>query len=295
MATILAVKNYIRVIRPQQWYKNALIFLPIIFAERIFETDLFFATFIGFFALCLISSSGYILNDIVDRRNDLLHPVKKNRPIASGKIKPLHALFFSFFLLSAGLIVCFFLSFAFLLFVTSLFISTQIYSFFLKKEPFADILAISVNFVIRSVSGAFILSSSFMPYISISSWLVLCPFFLALFLSSSKRRSEILQLEDDASKHRTVLEFYNHNITAFLLTLSTTSLIMVYSLYIFFSQYPMLIFSLPLMLYLVFRFVYFVESKSKIAQHPELLYKDKRFIFVTALVFLIVVSSIYFN
>jgi len=147
--------------------------------------------------------------------------------------------------------------------------------------------------VIRTVSGSFVITKGIEPYIKISSWLILCPFFLALFLVTSKRESEILLLQNEAKQHKKILIGYTKKLTFALMIISTVLLISSYSLYVFFSSYPNLMFTLPFVLYLIFRFFNFVETKSAIARHPELLYKDKRSVITILIIIIITFFSIY--
>ncbi len=270
----MKIKDFISLIRVRQWYKNLVIFLPLIFGMQLFNLFSIKQTFIGFFSLCFISSANYIINDIKDRKSDKENPEKKHRPIASGSVRPFIALLLMIIFLFSGLYAASTLSFVFALFALSLFLLTQIYSFFLKKHAFADILIISVNFVLRAISGAFVIADGFEPYIRVSSWLILCPFFLALFLATSKRQAEAILLKGNSKNHRPVLDFYTKEITSALIIISTTLLIASYSLYVFFSPYPNLIFTLPFVLYVIFKFFYFAEKGQKIARHPHLVYKD---------------------
>ena len=271
-----------------QWYKNLLVFLPIIFVGQFFSWHYFLPALLGFFALCLVSSSYYLFNDIVDLKKDRQHPEKSKRLLASGKISVLQAFLLGMVFLFFGLWLSFSLSLAFFLLALALFVLTMLYTFFFKIVAFADILLIAVNFVLRAVAGVFIITPS--PF-TLSPWLVLCTFFLALFLVVSKRVSEV---QRHANTYRSVLSFYTPEITRALLTISTTALIIVYTLYSFFSQYPHLLFTLPLALYTILYFLYLVFSGSTIPQHLEYMYKEPRLLFGVFLWILSVLVVIYF-
>lgn len=287
------IKDLIRLMRVKQWYKNFLIFLPLVFGQQLFNNAAFSATVLGFLSLCMISSSNYVINDIIDRKKDKKNPEKKNRPLAADRIKVWHAVLFSLILFILGIYIAINLSMMFFVFVMGLFIMTQLYSFWLKNEPFADILAISVNFVIRTVSGNFVIANGTSPYMNISSWLILCPFFLALFLAVSKRQSELLFLKGQSAPHRSTLKYYNKKITYSLIIISTTLLIVSYSLYVFFSPYSNLIFTLPFVLFIIFHFFYYAEKGKKIARNVELVYKNKKILITILIVLLIAFVAIY--
>jgi len=259
-------------LRVSQWYKNLLIYLPLIFIGQLFDLESLSVVTMGFICLCLISSVNYIINDILDREKDRNHPEKKNRPIASGKISVGFASFLAFFLFVTSGIISLYLSFGFFLVVMALFVLTQIYSFGMKNEPFADILMIGINFVLRAVSGTFLIDSI------ISPWLILCTFFLSLFLSSAKRHSDIVLMGENAWRHKKVLKFYDIKITGLLMILFTSLLVMSYALYSFLSQYPNLIWTLPLALYVILRYYSLAMKGDIIARHPERAILDRRLV-----------------
>lgn len=269
-----------------QWYKNLLVFLPLLFLGQLFSWSSFFPALLGFFALCLVSSSYYLLNDIVDLPKDRLHPEKSKRLLASGKISVAQAFLLAILLLFFGLWLSLSLSVPFFALALSLFLLTLLYTFFLKNIAFADVLLIALNFVLRAVAGVYILPTAF----PLSPWLVLCTFFLALFLAVGKRVSEMRQY---ATAYRSVLAYYTPEITRALLTISTTALIIVYTLYSFFSQYPLLLFTLPLALYTILYFLYLVFSDSTIPQHLEYLYREPR-LFIGVLLWIVAVFFVIY-
>lgn len=258
----------LNLLRVRQWYKNFVIFLALLFGGLLFDVSNIILMLLGFLCLCFASSSNYIINDIVDKEKDKLHPDKRLRPIASGEVSVIEAAAISMILLFGSLSLAYLLSFEFSMFVLALFALGQLYSFFLKNEPFADILAISTNFVVRAVSGSVLVN------LSISPWLILCTFFLALFLASAKRHSDLLLLKDKAMESRHVLKYYTLSITNALMTISASLLILSYSLYSLLGNHKMLMVSLPFSLYVIIRYYYLAESGSPIARNAELALKD---------------------
>lgn len=279
--------------RVKQWYKNLMIFLPLIFAKDLFNINPLLLTVIGFFALSFMSSANYIINDIADRKKDRSHPEKKDRPIAAGKIKVWHGILIAAILIAVSVYLSLILSLPFLGFNILLFVSTLLYSFIFKNEPFLDIIFIAINFVIRTVSGAFVIASGYSPYIKVSSWLILCPFFLSIFLSSAKREGDLLFLGKEAEKHRKVLSIYTKDVTRALMIMSTTLLIITYTLYTFFSEFQGLLLTLPVALYIIFRYFYLVESGSEISRQTEKIYRDKKIIVAVLLMMSIIFISVY--
>ena len=264
------IGDIINLMRTRQWYKNLVVFLPLVFLVRFFEGGALIKVVLAFAALCLVSSANYALNDVVDFKKDKLNSEKKNRPVASGRMSRGFGLLIGFILLFGGLLIS--LNIGAFLPVAGLFLLGQLYNFWLKNEAFVDVLIISVNFVIRAVTGGVVLGAQ------ISPWLVLCTFFLALFLSVGKREAEIKFLGRGGSElHRMVSRFYTREVTNSFMIISTTSLIVSYSLYSFLSNFNLLL-TLPFSLYVIFRYVYLVYSGSEIARHPELVVKDLRLV-----------------
>ncbi|MFH1331917.1 MAG: UbiA family prenyltransferase [archaeon] len=281
--------DFLRLIRVNQWYKNLVIFLPLIFVGHLLDVTEFVLIIIGFFSLCFISSVNYIVNDFIDRKKDRLNPEKMDKPLVTGRVSDFQAFVVLFFFLAASIALALLLPLMFLFAVIALFVSSQLYSLFFKHELFLDILFIAVNFVIRAISGTFVIG------VSISPWLVLCTFFLSLFLSVGKRKSESMLLGSGASNHRKVLKYYSHDITNSLMIVATSLLIMSYALYTFLSNFPGLIWTLPVALYVILRYTYLVYSGSDIARHPERFIRDVRLVSGIVLWFLLILVIIYFS
>lgn len=279
----MRIIEYIKLIRPWQWYKNLVIFLALFFVGDFFHLDLLEGVILGFVALSIVSSTNYVLNDIVDRKKDRVHPEKKNRPLASGRVSLLEAWIIMFVMFALGMILAYYLGILFFISAAGLFLLTLIYSLFLKNEPIADILVIAINFVIRAVSGTFIIK------VFISPWLVLCPFFLALFLAAGKRDADI-RFVKNINTYKKVLKHYNKEIIDGILIISATSLIIAYALYAL-SRSTLLLVTVPVGIYLILRYYSLINNGSEIARHPERVIKDWRmvgaFIIYALLVFLI--------
>ncbi len=284
----MSLSDYLKVIRPQQWYKNLLVFLPIIFVGQLFDQQKLLLTVLGFIALCLVSSANYVINDLIDVRKDRAHPEKRKRPIAAGRIPVLVALVYALALLAAGIWVALRLDQWFLYFAVFLFVLTQVYSFWLKKEAFADILVIGINFVVRAVAGTFIID------VAISPWLVLCTFFFALFLASGKRHADALFLGKGAQAHKETLAVYTKDVTSTLMIIATVMLIASYSFYAVLGEHKYLTLTMPFALYAIFRYFSFIYSGSSIARHPELVIKDWRMLFDMALWAIVAFIAIYY-
>jgi 4-hydroxybenzoate polyprenyltransferase len=267
----MGVLGYLKVFRAEQWYKNLLVFLPLVFVKQLFSFS-FFNVLVGFAALCLVSSSGYIINDILDVNKDRLHPEKKLRLIASGAVNKYAAFFIAMLLAAVSLLVSFLLDSYFGFFVLLLFCLTLFYTLLLKHIPFADIVVIGVNFIIRALSGAFIIFPG--QVVRISPWLILCPFFLALFLAAGKRKADIAFIGKNAQQHKHTSSSYTPELVDSLMNITTTSLLLCYALFSFNSEYPNLMYTIPFVVYILFRHLHLVNTGSPIARKTYLLFKD---------------------
>ena len=192
----------LRIIRPKQWYKNFLIFIPIIGSLNITDVNSILMSCLGFGILCMSSSGTYILNDLIDFKKDSLHPRKKHRPIPSGKINKNHAIVFLIALLGLSEILALFLNYEFFLLNSILIASVVIYSLKIKNVFLMDVMAIAGNYVIRAMGGAYLID------VKISPWLIIGIFLLALLLAFGKRRNELLFLDKNKVEFRYVLKHY---------------------------------------------------------------------------------------
>ena len=275
--------QFLELLRVKQYYKNLIIFLALIFLGKEITLETIILTFIGFITLCLISSSNYIINDILDKEKDKLHPKKCNRPIASNYYSTTYAGIIAIITAIASLSISFFISEKFFLLILAIFFLTLFYSLKLKEEIFLDITLISTNFVIRAISGIIIINARLSP------WLILCTFFLSFLLATGKRINEFNYSKD----HKVVLKSYTKNLLDKLLIIATTILILSYSLYSFLSIYPLLIYTIPIPTYIILRYLYLIESNSNIPGELENFYKDKQLV-ISLIIWLIITAIIIF-
>jgi 4-hydroxybenzoate polyprenyltransferase len=194
------LNNFRKLLRIEQWYKNLIIFLPLLFASTTYTTTQYI---VGFFGFCFVSSITYIINDWVDREKDALHPTKKFRPLTSGAISPKTATIVTAILALFVILSALYLGPFFGAVVGTYFVVTNAYSFGLKNIPLVDILIIAGNFVMRMMAGLEIFPTlDLLPYFGLLFGTI------AIFLTH-KRRSDIKLLGDKAAKHKPVLKFYN--------------------------------------------------------------------------------------
>ncbi|MBN2454840.1 UbiA family prenyltransferase [Candidatus Woesearchaeota archaeon] len=284
----MAISNYLSLLRLEQYYKNLIIFIALFFSGNLLNAPYLLPLSAGFIVLCLISSVNYILNDVLDRRRDILHAEKARRPVARGAVSVKSALLFAAILLFIAAFSAYAISAEFFLAAALLFLLTSLYSLLLKNEPFIDIILISANFVVRALGGALIMK------VWVSPWLIIGTFFLALFLAVDKRRSEKAFLSKSAGKHRSVLDSYSDQVLSYLMNISTTALLIAYALYCFLGNNELLLITLPVVLYIMLKYAY---SKPSLARTDPLdrLVKDWRLamaiIFYLASSFLIIYLS----
>ncbi len=219
----------LRAIRVNQWIKNFVVFIAIVFSGKLFEVDLLLRSVYAFAVFCLLSSTSYLLNDIIDYPYDKKHPVKKNRPIASGEITIPEASFLVFVLTLVSLIVALLFS-PQLFFLSLIFILLHFfYSLYLKKYPVVDIFTISISFMLRTFGGE-IASGYHIPI-----WLFLTIFFISLFMAAVKRHAELVA---HGAAARQSLYRYKEHFLDFLTTTFATTTIIAYATYTYMEKPP---------------------------------------------------------
>lgn len=276
----------IRQLRLKQWTKNFLIFAALIFSlDKINIYDIAYSI-MGFFLFCFVSSCVYIINDFVDREADRNHPIKKKRPIASGMLDPYLALSFGGILLSSSIIISYFLSPIFCIILLSYFILNCMYSFKLKHVVIIDIMIIAIGFVLRAIAGGVIIDVSFTP------WFLMCTMFLCLFLAIGKRRHEYNMFKFNKGAHRRVLDSYLIELLDPLMNITLTCTIISYSLFTFTSGHTIhLMWSIPLVIYGSFRYLYLIHVEGKGGAPENLLLEDKH-ILVTVILYIVLIISL---
>jgi 4-hydroxybenzoate polyprenyltransferase len=257
-------------LRLKQWIKNLIIFAPLIFSENIFDIRLLLKSLFAFVLFCLISGAAYILNDIKDLEEDKLHPLKSKRPLASGKLKKSQALITFFFLVTISLIGAFLINVPFFATIGIYLVLQVSYSFWLKHVVILDVFLIATGFFIRVIAGGLVIE------VQLSPWLFICTILLALFLALSKRRHELVLLDKSAEIHRPILKEYNPYLLDQMIAVVTASTVISYCLYTISSETiekfgtRNLIFTVPFVLYGIFRYLYLVHQRNE-GGSPELL------------------------
>lgn len=261
-------------LRPKQWTKNAFVFAALVFDRQLTQPVALLRTLAGFALFCALSGAVYLLNDLVDREADRNHPQKRHRPLASGTLSVGVARGALGVLLVGGLGLAWALSPAFGLVALSYLLLNLAYSFWLKHIPLVDVLTIAAGFVLRVQAGvALIQVERFSP------WLYVVTTLLALFLGFGKRRAELNLLAEGAGSHRKVLDGYTLPFLDQLLTITSATTIMAYSLYTFSApnlprNHAMML-TIPFVTYGIFRYLYLIQVEQQGGAPEEALLNDR--------------------
>lgn len=280
-------------LRPKQWTKNLFIFAGILFSQNILDFPLLIRAVLAFIIFCFLSGSMYILNDILDLEQDKRHKGKSQRPLASGKLKIHHALFTLAVLIPLLLVASYFLGLSFFVVSLGYLLLQTAYCFWLKHVIILDVFAIAAGFVLRVVAGAVVID------VEISSWLIICTILLALFLGLSKRRHELVLLEQEAQDHRKVLGEYSSYLLDQMISVVTASTVVAYALYTMSGETigkfgtENLIFTVPFVLYGIFRYLYLVHQTGAGGSPERVLVTDKPLLINVFLWIVAVVVIIY--
>ncbi|MCP4188436.1 MAG: decaprenyl-phosphate phosphoribosyltransferase [Gammaproteobacteria bacterium] len=218
-------KALIGLMRPHQYVKNLFIFMPIFFVGKVTDPGLLTSSIIAFVAFSLAASAIYVINDYKDIEADREHPRKQHRPLASGAVSPKAAFLLMFVLVVSGLGIMATLSFTAVGILLGYIVLNLAYSFWLKHIALLDVTIISVGFVLRLFVGATVTT------ISLSMWIVIMTFLLALFMALAKRRDDVLIFNDTGKKMRQVIEGYNLQLIDSAMTIMAAVVIVAYILY----------------------------------------------------------------
>ena len=268
----------IKALRPVQWVKNVFVLAPIVFAEQLADLDLLLKVGLAFIAFCFAASCIYLVNDLRDREDDRRHPLKKHRPIASGALAVPVATGAAVGLGMVALALSYRLGLEFLAILSVYIIINLLYSSWLKRKVILDVMAVSSGYVLRVMAGAAAIQ------VEVSKWLLLCSIFLALFLIFSKRRHELVLLAGDAAGHRSVLSHYSEAYLDQMINVVTASTVVSYALYCvddgtierFGSD--RLIYTIPLVLFGIFRYLYLIYQQHDERNPTEALLSDMPFV-----------------
>ncbi|MBD3160782.1 MAG: decaprenyl-phosphate phosphoribosyltransferase [Candidatus Eisenbacteria bacterium] len=270
------IRTVIQQMRIRQWTKNFVVFAGVIFAHEFLDPVELARAASGFLSFCLLASAVYALNDLIDLPFDRVHPKKRSRPLPSGRISPAGAVVLLVLLAGTGGAIALFLGTGFAAIAGGYLLLNVAYTLRLKRVVMLDVLAISIGFVLRAVAGVALLTEP----VSLSPWLLLCTFFLALFLAVSKRRHERTLLQDQAELHRKTLAEYPPELVDQMIPVVTAATVISYSIY---TVAPGtiervggadLVYTVPFVIFGVFRYLYVVFRKLEGGSPSETLLTD---------------------
>ena len=261
--------------RPDQWTKNLIVFAGLVFGEQLLEPGAVARAGGAFGIFCALSSAMYLVNDVVDRAGDRLHPVKRGRPIAAGRVSPASALGAAGLLIVGGVASAFLLEPRLALLALCFVGVLLLYSWVLRQAVILDVLAIAIGFVLRAVAGAVVIN------VSISQWLLVCTLLLALFLALTKRRQEVGALGADATQHRPALGRYSLEFLDQLVTVLAAATLVSYAVYTTGAETvekfgtELLTLTIPFPIYGVLRYLMLVHDKTTNTGPADILLRDR--------------------
>jgi len=282
----------LKTMRPKQWPKNGFLFAGLIFDRQLFVIPSFLRILAGFVLFCLLSSSVYIINDLIDLEADRQHPKKRLRPIASGQLQAPVALTVAILLMVVILPLAYLLSPPFALIALIYLLLNLAYSTWLKHIVILDVLVLAALYVLRVGAGVELIQVA-----RFSPWLYIFTVFLALYLGVGKRRAELNLLADSANSHRPVLQGYTLPLLDQLITIVSSMTIITYSLYTFSAEnlpdnHAMML-TIPFVIYGIFRYLYLVQVEHSGGAPEEVLLSDRPLQFTLAL-FAIAILLIFY-
>jgi 4-hydroxybenzoate polyprenyltransferase len=262
-------------LRPEQWTKNLFVFAGVLFGGHLLDLSAMLRAVAAFVVFCALSGVVYIFNDLADRAADQRHPLKRLRPIASGRLQPRTAALTGVVLALVAFAASVLLSPLFAAVAVSYVLLLLAYSMVLKHLVIIDALTIAAGFVLRAAAGAVAV------FVPISHWLLVCTTLLALFLVLSKRRHELTLLADGAVTHRPILEEYSPYLLDQMIAVVTASTLVAYSVYATSAETAerlnttRLGLTIPFVLYGIFRYLYLVHQKRAGGSPADLLLTDR--------------------
>lgn len=268
------LRALIKSMRLRQWTKNAFVLAAVVFDRQLGNPPAVIRSLAGFLLFCLLSSSVYLINDVVDAPADRLHPQKRNRPIASGKLPASVAISAAVIIVLLTIPAAFLLSTWFGWITLAYFLINLTYSTWLKHIPILDVMIIAAGFVLRVAAGVTLVTVE-----RFSPWLYVVTTLGALFIGFGKRRSELALLEKEANSHRRVFDGYTIPLLDQLILIVSSTTIIAYSLYTFSApnlpENHSMMLTIPFVLYGVFRYLFLIQVKQSGGAPEELLLTDR--------------------
>lgn len=286
--------NLIRLARPSQWVKNSVVLAALVFAGTIRDSHRLELALIATVIFCLLSSAVYTFNDLLDRERDRNHPLKKDRPIASGAISPAVAIVQILVLFSIGAVAAWLINGHFFVIALVFVAVNLLYSIVLKDIVIVDVMTLAISFVIRALAGALAID------VAASKWMLINTLLLALFLGFGKRRHELVLLEDNAVHHRSSLTHYSPYLLDQLIGVTTASVVVMYMLYTFSTEVSQklgtenLYITIPFVVYGIFRYLYLIHKQEMGGSPTRVLFTDRP-ILATVILWLATVITVLYH
>jgi 4-hydroxybenzoate polyprenyltransferase len=280
-------------LRPDQWTKNLIVFAALIFAVKLLDPAALAHASAAFLIFCALSGAVYLINDVSDREQDRLHPLKRMRPIASGELAPGTGLMFAAVLSVIALSAAFALRPAFGIVAALYLLLFVVYTRSLKHIVVLDVMTIAIGFVLRAAAGGLVIS------VHISNWLLVCTMLGALFLGLAKRRHEMTLLAEGAKGHRRILEEYDPYLLDQMIGVMAAATMVAYIIYCaspethasFGTEWMVL--TTPFPIYGLFRYLYLVHRKAGGGSPSDMLLTDRPLLACVALWGIAVVLIVY--
>ena len=310
---ILLLRNILRLLRPRQWIKNGAVFGALIFSGQLFNPTMFITVSYGFFIFCALSSSIYIINDILDVQKDRIHPFKRFRPLANNDLSILSAIIIATILAISSITASYFMPPGFFIIAVIYFALHVLYSLVFKHIEIIDILTLAGGYMLRVLAGEVV--SGF----HLSAWLFLTVISLSLFLAIGKRRSELTLLAHHAKNQiistRKTLSHYTEKLLDVYLSIFATSTFIAYSLFTFLANPQGLQFSTDLIpanflgsylqrkwlmitiipvVYGLMRYLQRIYEKQEGESPERVLFSDRPLLFAVLIYTILVILVIYF-
>ena len=303
------MESIFKSIRPRQTLKNLSLLAPLVFSGNLFVSEKFLLSIYALFIFCVLTSSCYLINDIIDLPRDRLHPIKKRRPIASGKLPLPIALFVAIVGIFSVCYLSYLFNFFFFLIVFFYSILQLFYSLILKNIIVLDVLTVASGFILRVYAGALVIN------VHMNVWFLLCVISLALFLAVGKRRAELNILNTKvAGRHRKTLSLYTPELLDCYLGMFANSAWLSYALFTFFAPPPpisqkfalyrflpltlsginkWLMLTIPLVIYGIMRYMTIVYQENRAETPEKVLLSDKPLLSTVLIWGLIVIAILY--
>ena len=264
----------VKQLRPHHWVKNLFVLAPLLFSRQYRFPPQCWRSFLAWAAFCAISSAIYVLNDLTDLKEDQKHPTKKNRPLAQGILTSNVAMILIIILVAINLVFSWFLGGNFVLISLIYLASNALYSFGIKHVAILDVMTISAGFVLRILAGSVAIA------VGPSHWLVLCTIMVSLFLGFTKRRAELVSVQETGEHTRKVLQDYSIAFLDQVIPMVTAATIICYALYTVDDRTltvlgtRAMLLTVPSVMYGLFRYIYLIYHEQKWADPTELVCRD---------------------